>query len=81
MPRLATGTVFEKPAGRWWGRFTTSQGRRAVEFVTCKTSEQAEQRRVFVATQLLRLREAGRERFSDELLELAAKAERASWIG
>ena len=75
MPRLAKGTIFEKPAGRWWGRFTTAQGRRAVEFVTCKTSHQAETHRAFVAAQLLRLRDASREQFSDKLLDLASKAE------
>jgi hypothetical protein len=75
MPRLAKGTIFEKPTGRWWGRFTTAQGRRAIELVTCKTAHQAEERRVFVAAQLLRLREAGREQFSDKLLDLASKAE------
>jgi len=75
MPRLATGTVFEKPAGRWWGRFTTAQGRRAIEFVRCRTSQQAEEHRAFVAAQLLRLRDAGREQFSDKLLDLASKAE------
>jgi hypothetical protein len=36
---------------------------------------QAEERRVFVAAQLVRLREAGREQFADKLLDLASKAE------
>jgi hypothetical protein len=74
-PRLAKGTIVEKPSGWWWGRFTTAQGRRAIEFVTCETVHQAEERRVFVAAQLVRLRQAGREQFSDKLLGLASKAE------
>jgi integrase len=73
MPRLPNGTIFEK-SGRWWGRFTTAQGRRAVEFVTCKTRHDAEERRGFIAAQLLRLRDAGCEPFSDKLLELASRA-------
>jgi integrase len=74
MPRPANGTIFEKGNGRWWGRFTTAQGRRAVELVTCKSAGDAEARRQFVAAQLGRLREAGCEQFADKLLELAARA-------
>jgi integrase len=74
MPRPANGTIFEKGNGRWWGRFTTAQGRRAVELVTCKSAGDAEARRQFIAAQLGRLREAGCEQFADKLLELAARA-------
>ncbi|HKO91584.1 MAG TPA: hypothetical protein VJU61_10550, partial [Polyangiaceae bacterium] len=67
MPRPANGTIFEKGSGRWWGRFTTAQGRRAVELVTCKSAGDAEARRQFIAAQLGRLREAGCEQFADKL--------------
>jgi hypothetical protein len=36
MPRVSSGTVFEKPigSGRWYGKFTTSRGRKSVALVT-----------------------------------------------
>jgi integrase len=77
MPRVSSGTVFEKPigSGRWYGKFTTSRGRKSVALVTCKSQQEAEQRRDFIAEQLNRLAEGGREEFAGKLLELAAKAD------
>ena len=77
MPRVSTGTVFEKPpgSGRWYGKFTTGRGRPSIPLVTCKTREDAEMRRDFIAQQLSRLVEAGRSDFAEKLLELASRAE------
>ncbi len=77
MPRVSTGTVFEKSpgSGRWYGKFTTARGRRSVALVTCKTQEEAEARRDFIADQLSRLADGGRSDFGEKLLELASRAE------
>jgi hypothetical protein len=77
MPRVSTGSVFEKPpgSGRWYGKFTTGRGRPSVPLVTCKSQEEAEARRDFIAEQLTRLIEAGRSDFAAKLLELASRAE------
>lgn len=74
MPRQANGTVFEKPPGsrRYYGRFTTTRGRKTIRLVTCTTAEQAEARKNFVAVELERLRTAGQEEHADKLLELSA---------
>jgi integrase len=77
MPRVSTGSVFEKPlgSGRWYGKFTTGRGRPSVALVTCKSQEEAEARRDFIAEQLNRLIETGRSDFAAKLLELASRAE------
>ncbi len=77
MPRISTGTVFEKTpgSGRWYGKFTTGRGRPSIPLVTCKTRDEAEARRTFIAEQLNRLVEAGRSDFAEKLLELASRAE------
>ena len=77
MARAAAGTVFEKPegSGRFYARFTTTRGRKTIRLVSCKTQEQANRRKEFVAAELERLRNGGQEAHAGKLLELAALAE------
>jgi len=62
-------------SGRWCGKLTTARGRRSVALVTCKTREEAEARREFIAEQLNRLAHRGRRDFGEKVLELASRAE------
>src|SRR5689334_6201716 len=77
MARECIGSVFESPAGsgRWHGKFTAPTGRLSVRLVTCRTREQAEERKTFIAAELTRLVDAGRLEFASKLLKLAAQAE------
>lgn len=77
MARDVTGSVYESPkgSGNWHGKFPTPKGRKSVQLVTCRTKDEAKARRDFIASQLRRLRDAGRFEHAEKLLELAAKAD------
>src|SRR5690606_3905569 len=69
MARGAGGTVFEQPAdsGRYFGRFTTTRGRKTVRLFACANLGEARERTEFIAGELQRLREAGCEEHAPQL--------------
>jgi integrase len=75
--RGVTGTLYESPKGsaRWHAKFTTTRGRRSVRLWACRTLEEADARKVFIAKQLDRLRAADRMAVADRVLERAAGAD------
>jgi hypothetical protein len=67
MARVTPGSVFEKPkgSGHWHGKFSTPRGRRSVALKTCRTADQANERKTFIAAQLARLVDGGKAEFAE----------------